>query len=86
MGLTQLLFFYRGKVRHKFLCVLSTPVRLCRFLKNTEILHSHVATITDTLKDRDPIKLGSVNKYNVILSGVQKEAGGEATAVVSIRI
>ncbi len=31
-----------------------------QILKNTEILHSHVATITGTLKDRDPIKLGSV--------------------------
>ncbi len=40
--------------------LLSTPVRLCRFLKNTESLHSHVATITGTLKDQDPIKLGSV--------------------------
>ncbi len=42
------------------LYVLSTPVRLCRFLKNTGIPHSHAATIMATLKDQDPIKQGSV--------------------------
>ncbi|KTF96593.1 hypothetical protein cypCar_00033350 [Cyprinus carpio] len=54
MGLTLLFFFFPGKVRHKFLYVLSTPVRLCRFLKNTGSLHSHAATIMVTLKGQDP--------------------------------
>ncbi len=60
MALTLLFFFCPGKVRHKFLYVLSTPVRLCRFLRNTGSLHSHAATIMATLKDQDPIKPGSV--------------------------
>ncbi|XP_042607825.1 NXPE family member 4-like [Cyprinus carpio] len=48
------LFNSKLKVRHKFLYVLSTPVRLCRFLKNTGSLHSHEATIMATLKGQDP--------------------------------